>query len=86
MTQRWRHGNRQPRNLYVDDQPVGLVDSMAVAEAIVMTMNAAEAAPGKVQVELMGLSVMVTVLDRMTPDERARSLTYLTDRFGKETA
>lgn len=86
MTGRWRHGNRQPRNLYVGDQPVGLVDSMAVAEAIVMTMNAAEAAPDQVQVELMGLSVMVTVLDRMAPDAQARFLAYLTDRFGMEAS
>ena len=34
------------------------------------------------QVELLGLGVMVEVLDRMSPDERRRSLAYLNDRFG----
>lgn len=32
--------------------------------------------------ELLGLGVMVTVLERMSPDERRRSLAYLDDRFG----
>jgi hypothetical protein len=34
------------------------------------------------QVELLGLGVMVTVLERMTPAERRRALAYLADRFG----
>lgn len=34
------------------------------------------------QVELIGLGVMVTVLERMSPDERRRSLAYLCDRYG----
>jgi hypothetical protein len=38
-TPRWRHGNRQPRNLYVGDQVVGLVDSLEIAEQIIAAMN-----------------------------------------------
>jgi len=39
-------------------------------------------APAPEQVELLGLSVMVTVLERMSPAERARSLKWLLDRYG----
>lgn len=37
------------------------------------------------QVELLGLSVLVTVLERMTADERRRCLHYLTDRYTTST-
>lgn len=35
--------------------------------------------------ELLGLSVLITVMDRLTLAERRRALTYLTDRFGQVT-
>jgi len=35
------------------------------------------------EVELLGLSTIITVLERMTPAERRRSLNYLNDRYGK---
>lgn len=37
------------------------------------------------QVELLGLGVLVTVLERMSPAERRRSLAYLNDRYGDRT-
>lgn len=35
-----------------------------------------------VSVELLGLDVMVTVMERLSPAERRRALAYLADRFG----
>lgn len=37
--------------------------------------------PPPEQVELLGLSVIVTVLERMSPTERTRSLKWLLDRY-----
>ena len=37
--------------------------------------------PSPEQLEFMGLSVMVTVLERMAPAERRRCLAYLTARY-----
>lgn len=37
--------------------------------------------PPPEQVELLGLSVIVTVLERMSPIERTRSLRWLLDRY-----
>ncbi|MEU7591419.1 hypothetical protein AB0A95_34650 [Micromonospora sp. NPDC049230] len=33
------------------------------------------------QKETLGLSLMVTIMERMTPAERRRTLAFLTDRF-----
>lgn len=37
-------------------------------------------------VELIGLGLMVSVLERMSADERRRVLVYLTDRYGDPAA
>ena len=55
-----------------------VADELRAAE-----LRALEAPPSPHQVELIGLGVMTTVMERMSPAERRRALAYLTDRYAE---
>jgi hypothetical protein len=46
MSDRWRVGKKLGRTLYINDQVIGMVDTVEIAKAIVAAMNEIQAHNG----------------------------------------